>query len=86
MKEKANNSYRNHLEHRITTMLIEFFNRNGYHANYIQIDRQTYLQYFSEQKTLNNTRFIIIDVDYQSIAVGTDDIDGIIKRYHNRNN
>lgn len=70
------------LEYRISIMLLDFFERNGYRANYIQVDKGTYQTYWSNQDTLFKCWFKIIDVNYQNISIGTDDIEGIIQKHN----
>lgn len=75
------------LEYRISIMLLDFFERNGYRANYIKVDRGTYQTYWGNQDTLHGVKIITIDVDYQNISIGTDDIEGIIQKHNQvRNN
>lgn len=86
MEDKQKEHDRINLEYRISIMILDFFERNGYTANYIEIDKGTYTTHFNGLQSLYNCRFIIKDMDYQHIAIGTDDIDGIVSRHENRHN
>lgn len=85
-EDKQKEHDRINLEYRISIMLLDFFERNGYPANYVQIDTGTYNTYFKGKAGLYGVKFVLIDVDYQSIVVGTDDIEGIKQKHEQRGN